>query len=222
MKWERRIDGPGDDNDEPVDIALHEDAESNNVYIYITGYTSYKTSTPEESIKDYFTIKYDKDGNNNNLWQEGKTYGSVDGDDVPTGIAVDSDGNVYVTGKSSEANRLDYATIKYSSDGTQLWDKRHDGGIGDDEAVAIAVDGSNIYVAGFSTKEESGIEADKDFFVIKYDTSGDIIWIASYDGFSGKDDVARDMAVNGTGIFVVGYSEKVSIGTVFAVVKYDK
>ena len=117
---------------------------------------------------------------------------------------------------------MDYATVKYSSTGTQLWDKRHDGGIGNDEAVAIAVDGSDIYVAGFITTEEDGIAADKDFFVIKYNTSFDIIWIAQYDGPSGKNDVARDMAVSGTGIFVVGYSDKGNARTVFVVAKFEK
>jgi hypothetical protein len=135
-----------------------------------------------------------------------------------------------VTGKSLGSDGYDYATIKYDADGSLQWNTsgdgdgaiRYDGLVGDDEAVALAVAGTDIYVAGFVTKQEEGEDANADFFVIKYDTSGDIIWIASYDGFSGKDDVARDMAVNGTGIFVVGYSEKVSIGTVFAVVKYDK
>jgi len=171
--------------------------------------------------KDYYTVAYDINGND--LWPGGRAYnGPGNGEDIATAIDVDSTGNVYVTGKSSGTNGFDYATIKYTSTGTQLWDKRHDGGIGNDEAVGIAVDGADIYVAGFITKEEGGIAADTDFFVINYNTSGNIIWVAQYDGSSGKDDVARDMAVNGTGIYVVGYSEKVSIGTVFAVVKFDK
>jgi hypothetical protein len=216
LEWTARDDGLGFGDDEPTAIALHEDP-SGAVYIYVTGY-----ATGGDAVeKDFYTVGYDANGND--LWPGGKTYnGPGNGDDIATSIAVDETGDVYVTGKSSGTNGFDYATVKYSSDGTPLWDKRHDGGIGNDEAVAIAVDGSDVYVAGFITKEEDGSAADKDFFVIKYDTSGDIIWIASYDGSSGKDDVARDMAVNGTGIYVVGYSEKVSIGTVFAVVKYDK
>ena len=227
LQWLARDDGPDLGDDEPTDIALYKDS-SGNVYVYVTGYTSGGMSG-----KDYYTVKYDAEGNGTPDPAWGILYnGTENGDDIlSTSIAVDElSGDVYVTGKSLGTNGYDFATIKYGSDGTPLWNTdenpddaiRHDGGSGDDEAVAVAVDGTGIYVAGFSTKEEGGIEADKDFFVIKYDTSGDIIWIASYDGSSGKDDVARDMAVNSTGIFVVGYSEKVSIGTVFAVVKYDK
>ncbi|NIO38333.1 hypothetical protein GTO27_11630, partial [Candidatus Bathyarchaeota archaeon] len=43
-----------------------------------------------------------------------------------------------------------------------------------------------------------------------------------YDGLSEMDDVARDMVVSGTGIFVVGYSQKGDPPTVFAVVKFEK
>jgi hypothetical protein len=219
MQWEARDDGPGFGDDVPTVIAVHEESP-NEVYVYVTGYTSGGTAIV---AKDYYTVKYNANGND--LWQGGKTYnGPGSGDDVAAAIAVDeSTGDVYVTGKSLGTNGFDYATIKYaSSDGNQLWDKRHDGGIGNDEAVDIAVDGADVYVAGFITKEEGGLAADKDFFVIKYNTSGDIIWIAQYDGPSGKNDVARDMAVSGTGIFVVGYSEKDAIPTVFAVVKFEK
>ncbi len=211
LQWTARDDGPGFGDDEPTDIALHE-VSPDEVYIYVTGYTTGGTLGA-----DYYTVKYDEEGND--LWPGGRTYnGPGNGDDVVTSIAVDGlTGDVYVTGKSPGTNGFDYATVKYSSDGTQSWDSRHDGGIGNDEAVAIAVDGEDIYVAGFITTA-----ADKDIFLIKYDTSGNIIWVAQYDGPSGKNDVARDMAVNGSGIYVVGYSEKEATRTVFAVVKYDK
>jgi len=214
LQWTARDDGPHFGDDEPTAIALHEISPA-EIYVYVTGYTSggaYGTG--------YYTVKYDAT-NGNTKW--GEVYDSpVNGDDVATSIAVDSSGIIYVTGKSSGTKGLDYATIKYSSSGTPLWEKRHDGGIGNDEAVSIAVDGLDIYVAGFITTEEDGFAADKDIFLIKYNTSGDIIWIAQYDGLSGMDDVANDMALSGTGIFVVGYSQKDATRTVFAVVKYEK
>ncbi len=216
FQWLVRDDGPHFGDDEPTDMALYEDPLG-AVYIYVTGYTSGDTNGT-----DYYTVKYDENGTV--LWPGGRFYnGTGNGEDVAAAIAVDeSTGDVYVTGKSSGTNGLDYATVKYSSDGIQSWVERHDGKFGNDEAVAIAFDGADVYVAGFITTEENELAADKDFFLIKYDTSGNIIWIAQYDGPSGKDDVARDMALSETGIFVVGYSEKDTIPTVFAVVKYDK
>ena len=215
LQWAARDDGLHFGDDEPTAIALHE-ISPDEIYVYVTGYAS-----GEAYGTGYYTVKYDA-SNGDPKW--GKVYdGPVIGDDVATSMAVDeSTGDVYVTGKSTGTNGLDYATVKYSSSGTPLLEKRHDGGIGNDEAVSIAVDGADIYVAGFITTAENGTAADKDFFLIKYNTSFDIIWIAQYDGSSGLDDVARDMALSGTGIFVVGYSKKDATRTVLAVVKYDK
>ncbi|UCC40249.1 MAG: SBBP repeat-containing protein, partial [Candidatus Aminicenantes bacterium] len=211
MQWEARDDGSGFGDDEPTDISI--DLSGN---IYVTGITSGGTEKT-----DYYTVKLDHDGNK--VWDENYNNDLENGDDMATAIAVDeSTGEVYVTGKSSGENGYNYATIKYGSDGTLAWVERHDSGIADDEAIAVAVDGSDIYVAGYITKKEDGSAADKDFFIIKYNTSGDIIWIASYDGPSGMDDLATAMEVYDTGIYVAGYSWKDGSTRVYAVGKYEK
>lgn len=91
-----------------------------------------------------------------------RTYGDTsDGYHYGNAIALDSAGNVYVTGQSPSANTgNDYATIKYSPSGQELWVQRHDGAAhGDDVATAIAVasDGS-VYVTGWSTTSSNLIE----------------------------------------------------------------
>ena len=49
---------------------------------------------------------------------DGPGYGS----DYPCAIAVDNWGNIYVAGRSySASSRDDYTTIKYDSDGNELW-----------------------------------------------------------------------------------------------------
>ncbi|MDH5187308.1 MAG: SBBP repeat-containing protein, partial [candidate division WOR-3 bacterium] len=68
-------------------------------------------------------------------------------------IAVDNQGNVYVTGASyGSGTQYDYATIKYNSTGETLWVRRYNiPGIGWDIAQDIAVDNQdNIYVTGYS------------------------------------------------------------------------
>ena len=48
----------------------------------------------------------------------------VDGFDVPTSLAVDAVGNVYVTGNSDGSETgTDYVTLKYNPLGDTLWSK---------------------------------------------------------------------------------------------------
>ena len=76
--------------------------------------------------------------------------------------AVDSVGNAYVTGQSNnEANNSDYATVKYDTDGNELWVRRYDGLVdySNDFADAIAVDSSgNVYVAGGSNYDYATVK----------------------------------------------------------------
>jgi streptogramin lyase len=95
-----------------------------------------------------------------------KTYnGPAKKADSAKAIAVDSSGNVYVTGTSSGATD-DYATIKYNTNGKQLWVKRYNGPADSfDGAYAIAVDSSgNVYVTGWSY----GLDGTSDMATIKY------------------------------------------------------
>jgi hypothetical protein len=68
-------------------------------------------------------------------------------------LALDSGGNVFVTGSSTgSGGNSDYATIKYSKAGVPLWTNRYDGPANtNDGASAIAVDsGGNVFVTGGS------------------------------------------------------------------------
>lgn len=60
----------------------------------------------------------------------------------------------------------DYATVKYSPDGEQLWLARYDGpGHDTDIASAMVLDATgNVYVTGWSTGDATGL----DFATIKY------------------------------------------------------
>jgi hypothetical protein len=91
--------------------------------------------------------------------------------DAARALAVDGQGNAYVTGKSkSAASDTDYTTIKYSPDGQELWVASFTGpGQFADEAFALAVDGrGNVYVTGSSISVDTGY----DFATVKYTQSG--------------------------------------------------
>jgi hypothetical protein len=146
--WVRRYDAP--DNDWDVASAIAVDDSGN---VCVTG-KSWGSGTRE----DYLTIKYRPNGDT--AWVR-RYDGPANGEDHAHAIAVDDSGNVYVTGVSDGGGgNDDYATIKYYSNGDTAWVIRYNGsGDGDDNAKAIAVDGSgNVYVTGGSWGSETGYD----------------------------------------------------------------
>ena len=195
--WTNRYNEPGDGNSQPNALAV--DAGGN---VFVTG-TSAATTYPY--ISDYVTIKYS--GAGVPLW----TNRYSDGYNIANAIAVDSSGNVLVTGQSTlYGGGSDYATIKYSSAGTALWTNRYDGpgnGYGDDRASALAVDGSgNVFVTGSSLQ----FWCDDciyffDYATIKYSGAGVPLWTNRYSGLGNE--VATALAVDGGGnVLVTGNS----------------
>jgi hypothetical protein len=86
-------------------------------------------------------------------------------------------------------------------------------GIRLDEAVAVAVDGSAVYVAGFINGALSA-----DYFVIKYDATGNITWVARYPIPTDSDpQIAIAAALDGSGIYVTGYAVQNSINRIVTV-----
>jgi hypothetical protein len=83
-------------------------------FIYVTG-----QSQGSGTGLDYATVKYDASG----VQQWAVRYnGPGNGDDIAVTLAVDNNGNVYVTGKSlGSGTNMDYATVKYNSSGVQQW-----------------------------------------------------------------------------------------------------
>jgi hypothetical protein len=87
-------------------------------------------------------------------------------------IAVDGQGNVYVTGFSwGDETGWDYATVKYGPDGQRLWVRRYHetADYAQAEPSAIVVDAlGNIYVTGSAYLWTEGVGGNYDFLTIKY------------------------------------------------------
>lgn len=210
--WVRRYNGPGNSDDMASAIAL--DGSGN---VYVTG-----QSWGSGTMYDYATIKYYPDGDTG--WVR-KYNGPGNELDWATAIAVDKSGNVFITGASwGSGTMFDYATIKYYPNGDTAWVRTYNGpGNDNDSACAMAVDGSgNVYVTGTSVAGATG----PDYTTIKYDSSGNELWVRRYNNSEGFADRARAIALDSLGnVYVTGYSissEGIPMPDYdYATVKYD-
>jgi hypothetical protein len=191
--WVRICNGPGIFGGSGAAIAV--DMPGN---VYVTG----SVFTPYGG-EDYATVKYDSDGNQ--LWV--RTYGGNRGDDDEAKvIAIDGDGNVYVSGTSIDTLPIPegslywcapLTTIKYDSNGNQLWVKKWVEGISA-FPVGIGLDSfGNIFIGGGSIL--SDIPHRERYVMIKYDPSGNQTWEQTYESWEGSPAYAGAMAVDGSG-----------------------
>lgn len=207
-EWVARYNGPGNGNDLAYAIAV--DASGN---VYVTG-VSFGSGTDD----DYATIKYSPSGEEE--WVA-RYNGPGNGIDFAYGLAVDSSGNVYVTGISlGLGTDYDAATIKYNPSGEEQWVARYNGPTNNyDAAYAIALDGSeNVIVTGSSI---TTTYPDYDYLTIKYNPDGEQQWVTLYRGPGGDRDEAAHIAVDRVDdVYVTGYSTGLGTDYDYATVKY--
>lgn len=191
----------------------------NSGNIYVTGVT-YAGST-----NDFCTIKYNSSG----VQQWMVTYNGPENlGDQAASIAVDAQGNVYVTGTANidYGNTVwtgDYCTIKYNSSGQQLWVKIYSGNAnGRDIPFKVAVDAQgNVVVTG-----QSYIDAQRndDIVTIKYAPDGTQLWLVYHDGTgtTPEQDSGRDMVLDAQGnIYVFGHSTRLITWYDLFLIKYN-
>ena len=221
-QWYQTI--PGTSTDSGSAIAV--DSSGN---VYVSGY--YRSTTaislgpsldlPITSSIDAFIVKYDTIGFP--LW-----YQTIPGtsSDTTKAIAVDSGGNVYVTGSYNSTSTVslgnnlnlpvtsgtDVYIVKYDTYGIAQWYETISG-TANDIGYAIAVDSGNVYVIGYyqsTTTISLGnnlnlpVSFGNDAFIVKYDTSGTAQWYQTIPGTSS--DVGNGIAVDSSGnVYVSGY-----------------
>jgi len=168
---------------------------------------------------DMFLVKYDSSGNV--LWAR-----SADGNDWDSGYGVSSDslGNIFVTGYflsstitfgSVTISNLGSYTIflvKYDSSGNAVWAKAPSGfgeGYGNgittyrNENIYVTGQFEGILTFGTITLNSFGVFGD-DLFIVKYDSSGNVLWAHSAGG--NWDDVSTSITTDNSGnAFVTGY-----------------
>jgi hypothetical protein len=191
--WVSRFPGPVDVINFSIDLAVDHDG---NVY------TTSGSANLNRTRDEYATVKYDADGNQ--LWAA--RYNGGGRDDRPYRLAVDSEGNAYVTGRSTPFDD-GYVTIKYDANGNQSWIARSRTSNLGDRPHSIKVDNAGyVYVLGRN-------------ITFKYDAAGNELWSAPYGG------TANALEVDGIGnVYVTGEVAVYANGTTnhdYATIKYD-
>jgi len=156
--------------------ALEVDSAGN---VYVLATTLYYTY-------DYLILKYDTNGVL--LWSQQYDGG---GTETAVDLALDSAGNVIVTGTGDD----DYLTLKYNASGSLLWFRRYNGG-GTETVADLTVDSAgNIIVTG---------TGDDDYLTLKYNANGNLLWARR---FNVGTDRATAVTVDSAGnVYVTGES----------------
>jgi uncharacterized delta-60 repeat protein len=185
---------------------------------YLTGGTSGETR-----MAAFVTTKF---GPNGNLEWAAEYSGPARGGDRPNSLAVDSSGNVYVTGQSDDADGdWAIATVKYDYAGRQLWATRYKAPhAGYHFPDAVRVDGAgNAYVSGVVAAEQFDASRPSfDFTTLKYDPLGRLLWAARHNGSPNPPLWATDLALDRDGnAYVTGAEARSVSSSDFVTMKYS-
>jgi MBG domain/Bacterial Ig domain/Calx-beta domain/Beta-propeller repeat len=142
------------------------------------------------------------------VWAAGYNGPSNQGDGAQK-MALDAQGNIYVLGDSiGIGTEIDMATVKYDSQGRQLWAVRY-AGPGHDFPYDIGLDAQgNVYVTGQTWRRfkfDGGTE--QDIVTMKYSPDGELLWTRYYTGTqaTSSQDTPSEMEVDAEGnVYVAG------------------
>ncbi|MBK8381874.1 MAG: SBBP repeat-containing protein [Ignavibacteria bacterium] len=205
--WIRSFEWTGGGPDEPYSIALD---KKNN--IFITGFCL--ASSPNG--RDMVTAKYNYNGD----LQWAKGYSSKNtGSDWGYAVVVDDSNNVYSSGYGSIPEGNEIVTIKYNSNGDQIWIRKFPTLGGDYlRPVKSAKDKyDNIIVNGYYYPGEQYA-----FNTIKYNKNGDLLWNRYYKGAGNLNFCFALCTDSSANVYVAGRNTSIGTGNDFLTIKYNE
>ena len=235
--WAKSVGGAYDERGQSVST----DASGN---VFMTGYfisptisfgTTTLTNTYASNLySDFFIVKYDTSGNV--LWAK-----SAEGayDDSGQSVSTDASGNVFITGiyysptitfgtttltkANPTSNYSDIFIVKYDASGNMLWATSAEDGVFNDDGRSVSTDASgNVFIAGyfasptitFGTTTLTNTNSSWDIFIVKYDSSGNVLWAKSAGGTGYDEGYAVSTDASGN-VFLTGNfgSPNINFGT---------
>ena len=194
LDWKRTLGGTTGDSG--YSIAVGADGA-----VYVTG----STNSASGWNSDLLLAKYSANGALD--WK--KTLGGTAAD-YGYGIAVGTDGAVFVTGQtvSAGAGTNDLLLAKYTAAGALDWKKTLGGtGIDYGYSVTVGADGS-VYVSGYTNSVGAG---GHDLLLAKYTTAGVLDWKKTLGGAG--HDYGQSIAVGADGsVYVSGFTASTGAG----------
>jgi CheY-like chemotaxis protein/chitodextrinase len=209
--WSKRFGGSGDDYGHAVAV----DASDN---VVMTGGFSGTVDfggglLTSVGVLDVFVAKYNAGGAH--LWS--RRYGGA-GSDIGRGVAVDSRGNILVTGSfynsvsfggtTFSTGGVDGFVVKYTGDGNHVWSRS----LGAVSALsyAVATDSSdNVVITGAAGSDVdfgAGLlptTTSAAIFVAKYSSAGGYVWAKRFGGELYGSDSGYGLAIDGAGNIAV-------------------
>ena len=168
--------------------------------VIAAGYNQPRPSTGHQ----FFVLRLDANGNI--IWQ--RTYGGgATSDDFAHSVRQTLDGGFIVAGHSfvpgSTPGNTDFWVLRLDANGGVIWQKKYGGAGGDHNAQVDVTPDGGFFVAGVTASFGAGPNGD--FWVLRLDATGNIIWQKTYGG-SGTEYAYSMKSTSDGGAVVAGYT----------------
>lgn len=191
--------------DEVNDIAIDV-----NGFIYIVGGVVNQSTGFDIAL-------YKLDNNLNLIWEQFIDENGLD--DIANGVKLDNNGNIYITGYTTQQNEGKNIFVKkFDNNGVSIWSKVLKGQSNlDDIGIQLSlVDDTTVYVAGYIRNN-----LDADCYVTGYNSDGTIISTIDYADASNLDDIPTSICTDLDGNLILSLQVNYFGGYRTKTIKYN-
>ncbi|NHJ49306.1 MAG: hypothetical protein FK733_16070 [Asgard group archaeon] len=176
-------------------VGIYNDASNN---VYVAGQVLTEAPGP---VSNLFILKYNANGS---VFYN-KFHNDINNDEVPTGMSLDNDGNIFIVGKTNNTAG-DIFIHKFDNDGDHVL-TRYYGNTSPKEALnvgKIAIDSAgDLYIAASTNATTPSNIVDQVLIKLNF-TAGISYWNTTF-GSSSDMDAGLDVAISDGNVFLTGH-----------------